>query len=319
MSQIFLLTGENRHMVREERMRWVSHFREKHGDENLSILEAKQVRFNDLLDEIASAPFIAEKRLVLVDTVPKLEKEEVSQLTEHIHPDVVLVFVDPKPDRRLSSVKQLLKLAEIKEFKPLRGMALHSWMAEVVKPYDAQLTRVATDLILSMVGEDQEMLLHELTKLATFASGREIVAEDVKALTLETSEQVWWRLTELIGSQNFMEAVTYCESLLHRGESPHALWNRLLWMMSSLVQIAAAYEDGKTSSAQIAKATDVKPGTIRTLLPLARSIDSQRLRASVSQFVTADKDLKTGGYRSTVDDTGELLALIDRGILSLAQ
>ena len=120
MSQIFLFTGENAYALREEVLRWTGGFREKHGEENLLRLTARHLTVGALLDEVAVAPFIAEKRLVLIEGIPTLSKEEVEQLANMVHPQVIITFVDPKPDRRLAATKKLFDLATVKAFPPLR-------------------------------------------------------------------------------------------------------------------------------------------------------------------------------------------------------
>ena len=96
---------------------------QKHGSENMLTLLSKEATLSALLDAVQTMPFIAEKRLVVVEGIPKLEKEECKELTASVHPQTVLLFADPKPDKRLSSVKELLATSDVKTFEPLSPAA----------------------------------------------------------------------------------------------------------------------------------------------------------------------------------------------------
>ena len=317
MDQIFLFIGENRYALREEVQRWRATFREKYGAENLASVSARNLTVRALLDEVAVAPFIAEKRLVVVDGIPSLSKEEIGVFTKEIHPQVVLLFIEPKPDKRLSATKELIKIADVKEFKPLVAPALKKWMMEFLKEQGSSMSSDAQKLLLDTVGEDQEMLAEELKKLALLATGREIESADITQSVISSGEQVVWRLLDLLGEGKKDEALAFAKGQLDRGESPYALWNRLLWMINNLVAVSAALAEGQTSPPAIAKSTGVNFMSVRSLLPLARTLDTDRLCRIVSDAVEADMALKTGVYRVTAEAPQELNALIDRMILSV--
>jgi len=318
VQNLCVLTGRNAYAVREEKERWIRTFRGKYGDENLSRVDGGATTVRALQDEVSAAPFIAAKRLVIVEGFPDMTKEDVTLLTRALHPDAVLLIVDAHPDRRLAAVKELLNRATVKEFHPIAGRELVRWMDRRLAEAGGSIDAPARALLLERVGEDQELLAGELAKLVLFASGRVIGVSDVDVLVSERSEQAWWHLTELIAAGRTREALTYCRGMMERGESPHALWNTLLWIVASLAETAAAVADGKTSVERIAAGTGMKPGTVRTLLPLARTMDPAKVRALVGRFVRADRELKTGGYRATGSETQEIAALVDEGILAFS-
>lgn len=318
MSQIFLFTGENSFTLREEVRRWIGSFRDKHGEENLMRITARNLTARALFDEVAVAPFIAENRLVIVEGIPSLSKEEVLLLANEMHPQVVILFIEPKPDKRLSATKELLKLADVKEFNSVAGAGLKAWMKEFLKQRQAQIEPDACDALLEMVGTDQGMLAEELKKLALFAHDRPIRSADAFHMVIPTGEQVVWHLMDLLGAGKKEEALCYARDLLDRGESPHGLWSRLLWMVNNLVLVSAALADGQTNPQSIAKNTGVNFMSVRSLLPLARQLDPKRLQEFVDDVAESDVGLKTGAYRATGEAPQELTALIDRLILHIA-
>jgi len=158
VGQIYLFTGQNAFALREERKAWRDRFAEKHGLHNLLEVDSSLVTWRTLLDEVGTAPFAAEKRLVMVMGIPRLEKEQVEMLPLEIHSSCILAFWEPKLDKRLGGTKALLALATVKECTPLTGNALRKWMEGYALAQGSVLQSAAADLLLSNVGEVQDTL-----------------------------------------------------------------------------------------------------------------------------------------------------------------
>ncbi len=316
MPQIYLFTGENAFQLSQEKTRWVGAFAEKHGEENLQRLDARSIEFRSLMDEISSAPFLAEKRLIVLEGMPKFEKEQVEILVQEIHPQVLLLIVDPKPDKRFASTKALLQHAEVKTFAPLPQPQLLTWMQQFAKEQGVTFANRAALTLLESVGEDQELLSQEIRKLALFAPKGIIEESHIEELVVSSVEQAGWHLMDLLATNQIEGALQFARKILDRGESPHALWNMMLWIMSSFTSIYAAVEQGQTNPGSIATSTGVAFPTVRALIPLARSMKRDQLKVLVAQFAQADIDAKTGGIRSTAEAPQEFLALIDQCLLA---
>jgi len=317
MSQIFLFTGENHYALSEEKHRWIENFTSKHGSENLERREAKEVTYRTLLDDTAYAPFIAESRLVIVQGIPQLEKGQIGELKKQIHPQVVLLFIEPKPDKRVTAVKELLSIAEVKHFAPLTRVELLHWVESHVRELDSSLTEEGKRSLLDAVGEDQGLLAQELTKIVLFSDGQPITSRDVEDIVVCSSEQVAWKLMEFIGNGRLDEAVMFTHRLFEKGESPYVLWNQLLWMISSLVQICSAVQEGKNSIGEIVKSTGVNFGAVKSMLPIVRKMNMDQIRSIAGRFAQADIDLKSGNIRATAEAPQELMVLIDRSLMSI--
>jgi DNA polymerase-3 subunit delta len=322
MSQVHLLIGPNAFEINEERLRWVREFRQRHGPENLTALDGRKVTFRDLMDEVTVAPFIAEKRLVVVEKVPKGKKGDIAALLSTMHPNVIVLFtLETEPGRKEKLTilqKELKEAATVKQFPLKLGSQLHEWMDTVLSSHNASVSPEARVLLLNMIGEDQQLLFQELPKIALYAHGRQIVPEDVKMMVACSAEREVWKLMDFLGEGKVEEALQYVRTLLDRGFSPQALWSTFLWMVSLLVQVVAYVEDGETNPWNIARDLHTNGAGIKAILPSARKMDMAFLSHIVDQALEADRGLKTGQYRATGDEPEEILALIDRSILSFA-
>lgn len=315
VSSLFLFTGENAHALREERRRWTAEFGQKHGSENLLTVDGASVPFQTLLDDVSVAPFIAAKRLVVVQGIPRTTKEDIERLAECIHPACVVLFCDGSPDRRLSGVKALLATATVKEFPRLRGKVLEQWMDREAQALGARFETGSRERLLQTAGEDQDTLAEEIRKLALGARSGAITRDLVMELAVPSGEQEVWQLTSLLSRFDSPGALRYAKTLHTQGNDAFSLWGILLWMLLSLVAVSCAAREGQRQPAKIASLTGVPFPTVRTLLPLAERANPERLRALLDWAVETDIALKTGGYRATGEAPQELLALVDECIL----
>jgi DNA polymerase-3 subunit delta len=232
-----------------------------------------------------------------------------------VHPQVVVLFVAEKPDRRLSSTKELLELATVRSFPPLTGVALTRWVQEAFRSAGVSVEAAIPALLLKQVGEDQRRLAQEITKLALFAAGRTVTPRDIDMLVFPSAEQTVWRLLDLLGEGRAEEAVLYCRQLLKSGESAQGVWNIFLWIVSSWVAVTSAVREGVTTLQGIMQATGVKFGAARALLPLARSCRREQLNDLILRVTDAEVSLKSGAWKAGSDSEEELCALLDRCLL----
>lgn len=316
---IICFLGENFFALREEQQRWKERFWEKYDDHNFLVLEGAELTVRTLLDEVGIAPFLVERRLVFVHGIPRFSREEMETILAHSHPDVILVFVDPAPDRRLGGVKMLLQHATIHQFPPLRGKKLMEWMRRASATAGVTIEEDALRALVEYVGEDQEVLYHELQKLCLYVGSGTIGRHHVDTLTVATStEGMIWQLSELISGRNPRKALVYIQELLERGEDPFRLWNTLLWMLRHFLQVSMLQAEGMREQ-DIVRRIALRPQMAQTCLVVARSTNILRLREVLRHALNADRSIKTGEYRASGAEPGELLALVDQLVLRIAE
>jgi DNA polymerase III delta subunit len=256
-------------------------------------------------------PFLAERRLVIVSGLPKATKEEIQILPPQIHPQVILLFVEPKIDKRLAGNKEILALADIKEFPLLKGALLSRWLAQESQQRGAVFAPAASTLLLEFVGDDQGMLMQEIEKLSLASKGVRIESALVEEMVVPTDEGIVWKLTDLLCSGYRTDAHRYARRILDRGGDAYGLWAILLAMLRNLVLIKAALESGDRNGAAIAQKTGIHPFAVRSLQQYAQNISLADLQSCLRWAAQADIDLKTGALKATEEAPQEILALVD--------
>lgn len=311
--QIFLFTGQNRFSMEQERHRWEEEFTAKHGPENLLRRSGAKLSLREVLDDVSVAPFLAEKRLVIIDGLPKFKKAEIDTLVAQLHPSTILLLIEAESSKAKVAPKEFSAVATIKDFPALRGQKLLQWVQIRAKEHDATFTSEALQRLISLVQGDLHFLDQEIKKLSLYAEGKQITLKDVDDMVLPL-EGVLWAVTDALVSGGKTRAVQEAARLQRSGIDANALWNALLTFLRQLTVISAALEsDG--GRGDLAAQTGIHPFAIRTMLPYAKKLSTRSLRPVVERTVSFDQDLKTGALRGSDDTASELPAVLDTVLL----
>lgn len=313
-SEFHFFTGENGYALQVDLQRWKEAFAKKHGSENFLQIEGSQTSLSPLLDAVSVMPFIAEKRLIVIQGLPKIDRDECKALAESIHPQTVVVVVEGTPDKRFGITKEILALATVHEYNPLAPRELLRWAQDLLAARQSSIAPDAFLSLVSFVGSDQWVLESELKKLSDYAQG-EILPAHIEALAVPAGEQVIWRLTDLIGGRKADEALLFLRSRMERGEDPYGLWVILLNMVKNLMLVWAGLDAGLRDERSIASAFGMHFLSVRGLMPLARSLTRESIDALVTFVSASDLGLKTGVYHYTSERQSEVVALTERTIL----
>lgn len=316
VENVHLFTGENTFELLREKARWITEFGRKFGEENVSRVDASTTTIRGLLDEVSVLPFLSDKRLVVIDGIPKCAKEDVELLGKCVHPAALILFVDPKPDKRSGGVKELLKQAKVKIFEAAKGPVLQTWMRSYAKEQGIALDSSAIQTLLEFTGDDQSMLARELEKLASYRPNQEISRDDIESLCVPTEEGVVWKISDLLATGGKQQALLYAHRLIGRGGDAYGLWAILASMLKNLVAVHAASDAGIGSQADIAEQTGIHPFAVRSLVQYSRRLDANKTSRFVRWVADSDRALKTGGLRATDEAPQEIEALVDAFILS---
>lgn len=316
-SRVFVLSGENGFLLRNEKLHWIREFTYKFGADAVVRISAEALSIRDLMDEVTTLPFLAEKRLVVVEGIPRCDKEEIRVLCAGVHPNVFLLFVEGKPDKRFTGTKELLAMADVKNYAPLKGKSFERWMQVTADTLSSSLSPQATKLLLEYVGEQQELMQRELEKLSLYAHGRRIEEKDVEMLAVPSYEGVLWKLTDFLVAGRKAEATRYAMRMLDRGADAYGLWSMLLSIIRSVVLLRAAQDSRISSLKDIAEATGLHPFAVRSQGSYAKRIPLHDIQRLVAWSSDADIQLKTGSLRSSDEAPQELHALIDALLLEV--
>lgn len=201
----------------------------------LSPFDGPTAELADVLDELRTLPFLAERRLVVVrDADAFITKHRAAlehYLTEPSDWGVLLLVCRSFPaNTRLA--KLAARVGEVVRCEPLKGGAVQQWVAQRIRnAHGKGMEPAAIDSLINLVGEELERLDAELEKLALYVLDRPVVTvKDVEAVVGADRRQTIWAILDAIGTANVGHALELWERLLMTDrDAPYRAIGGLAW------------------------------------------------------------------------------------------
>lgn len=284
---------------------------------NTTALDGQQVTLDQLRTVCETVPFLAEKRLVIIQGLlgrfepqgkPRRRKK-IAPLTEkeneyksfaaylaNLPDSTALVLIDGRIKSNNPLLKQLSAKAEVRSFPILREDKLRQWVKREVAEHGASISPQAVDLLAKLVGGNLWIMTNEISKLALFTSGRCIEVEDIKALVSSAQEANVFAMVDAILDFKAGVAEQLLEQLLQRGASPAYL---LVMLSRQVRMIVLAKELRRQRQPEVEMQSRLgltSEFALRKTLEQAQRYPVERLKEVYHKLLQADLSIKTGKY-----------------------
>ncbi len=300
---------------------------------NTARLDGRAVTLVELQDACDTMPFLAHRRLVVVEgflerltaasrgkagrPLPEEDGEALAEppgsvgagrspigallaYLDRVPETAELVFVEDKVVVGGAVLQRLLELQQagrariIACAKPKRG-DLPAWIRARAGLRKVRLDAGAVADLAEFVGDDLRQLDQELIKLADYAAdGRTVTSADVRRLVPATRAASVFELVDALGSGNTAAAARLMQhSLDADGEPPLRLLSMIGRQYRLLIQAKALQAEG-TRPSDIARALNVQDWMASKLLAQASRHSFARLQRAMECVLAADEAIKTG-------------------------
>lgn len=267
---------------------------------NIARLEGRRLKLDALVIACEAAPFLADRRLVIVADALKhskagKEREELRAFLERFPAGCDLAFVESEDvDRRSIIYTQLKKSGEVREFTPPEGPELQRWLSERARRLGARLEPAAARRLVELVGNDTRTLLSELTKLATHAGkGGSIGPQAVDLLVQDAQEQNLFAFIDDLSARRLGPALRGARALLQDGQAA----TYVLFMLARQVRILMGVQElagRRMRPDEIAAELGQKPFVVRKAVDQARAFGPGELGHIHDRLLELDLATKTG-------------------------
>ncbi|MBN2307008.1 DNA polymerase III subunit delta, partial [Candidatus Peregrinibacteria bacterium] len=313
---------------------WKDAFVKKHGDINLAVLDAEEMPLNEIMAAVNAVPFLGEKRLIFIHGLPdkpsvkktdeptkKDEKrdEELRKLEadlDEVPESSVVVFVQSNPDKRKSFYKKLSTKAEVKEFEPLGGQALTTWIQTRVREKGARIDQSSAEYLVTLTGQDLWRLAQEIDKMTAHSPGESISKPIIDKLVVPTLEANVFHLTDALGIKDHRRAIQHLHRSLAAGENLRQVFYMIVRQFRLLLQ-SSGYKSVNPNANPTAFAAALKlhPFVARNTMAQLKNFSERELKGAYERLLEIDLDLKTSRIRVTTDNQDELALAIERFIV----
>lgn len=283
---ITLLVGENSFEVNQALQALTRAF-----DGVAERVDGSELALRSVPDLLMGSTLFADKRMVIIKQLSdnKSVWPDLGDWLTRLSDDVHLVLVEPKPDKRTKTYKDLQKIATVAEYKPWteRDTAkAEQWVAGEAKVLNCEIDNAAIRLLVHRVGPDQWLLHQALQKLAVLdAITTDIIIEVIDA---NPTENVF-DLFELALRGNAVR-IKQMIGTLELSEDPYRLFGLLSGQAFQLAALAVA---GDKPNAEIAKDLGVHPYGLSKLQSSAHKLGRAGAKRIIDAFAEADKAMKT--------------------------
>lgn len=254
--------------------------------------DGEELQLSQLPDLLMGGTLFASERLVIIRDLSSNKQlwDVLSEWLERATSDVHVVLLEPKPDRRTKTYKELKKYATVKEFTVWgdRDVGLaEKWVVGEAKAQNLELDRKAAQVLVERVGLDQWQLYHALEKLAALGKATPQIIEAV--IEAAPTENVF----NLLDAALRGDAARVSEMIetLRRTQDPYMTFGLLAGQVFQLAALAAS----SAPSADVAKDIGAHPYALGKLAPHATSLGRNGTKKLVAIFADTDTAMKSTG------------------------
>ncbi len=317
---LYILYGEDDY----SRQRALDEIKSTIGDKtalatNTTVLDAPQATIDHLRSVADVMPFLAEKRLVIIQGL--LERFEAraksgrrkktasvsNRQSDHqsladylvaIPDSTVAVLVDGKISNKNPLLGALSAKAKVKSFPLLDKDRLNQWINKRVGDSGGSISQSAIGLLTSYVGSNLWVMASEIDKLVLFTGGRQIEADDVRQVVSYVQEGSVFNLVDAILEFRGGMAEKLAEQLLQKGASPAYLLVMLTRQLRLVVRVKELKNQRRPEAEIMGRLEMTSPFILRRTLEQASRYSLARLKEVYHRLLETDLAIKTGKYNA---------------------
>jgi DNA polymerase-3 subunit delta len=263
----------------------------------VQVFRGDETGWTRIVDAARTGSLFVAKRAVVVRGADqaKGEGEDLLAFIGDPPPDVTLVLVAAKPDKRKTLWKKITESVTVVEAEPLKGRVLRSFVVDEIRRRGLRLGEDGLNELIERVGQDLRRTMGELDKLEAFAGDSKAVsADDVAKVLGRGMAKPLYKLADAMMNRQAAEALDLIEELLEDGEP--AL--RMLATMHRAIRqtrAARALLAARTPTSEYASRLGIPPFKTGEMIDAAKRWSDVELKKAVQALARADLRIKTGG------------------------
>jgi DNA polymerase-3 subunit delta len=273
--------------------------------------DGSKATISDVLDELRTLPFLAQKRVVVIKNADKFISDNRQVLEDYFDspsPTGVLVLTveswraDTKLAKKLANVGSLLTVKSPTQAElPMRVIRYAQ------DAYRKKIDRHAADLIVELTGNNLAGLYSQVDKLALFAEGKnEITISDVEQLIGRNRLFNAFEVIDSCLAGNVDKAVSRLRDMLDKDkDAEYTVIGAFAFHFRRLFNARVLFDKG-TSAQQVARQLGLWHN-VDGFLAQAKRLSLEKVGGFLEELAELDYAVKTG--RSKVDEAMENLVL----------
>lgn len=281
---------------------------------NTTILDGKQATAEQLKAVSDTVPFLAEKRLVIIEGILERyeppnkngkrkttrqagQTEEIQAIIEvvkNLPPFTELVVIGGRTKTGNPLLQELANASRVKSFPLLKSTQLSQWIERRVTAAGGGISPQAVSVLVRFVGSDLWTMASEVDKLIQYTSGRRIEEADVKAVVTYTQEANVFAMVDAILEFRVTAAQDLLQQQFRQGAAPVQLLTMIARQLRIIFQVKEMRERKKSRGEIQTKLGLTSDFLLNKAWEQANRYTLDRLREVFHRLLEADLSIKTG-------------------------
>lgn len=270
----------------------------------------KDVDIKEIIDTAMTFPFMADRRLVVVEnsglfnTAHDFDKE-----LDKVPDTSVIAFVEKEVDKRKKLYKYIAKNGVITECNAPDENYLRKFTALEFAKYGKKVREKDVDFLLSYIDNSLFSVRNEIAKISAYADGRDyIVRDDILAVASENVTTDIFKMVDAIADGKAGETFTYYKEALRLLSDPDEVMAKLNWHINALLVIKAGKRFGRMDKNMAQKAAKVSPYFYKNYERQADQFSYEELNNMAAACLDTIREVRS----SMIDKDNALLLLVTR-------
>ena len=272
--------------------------------DDIAIRSGALPNVGEVLQAVQAAPFLAEKRLVIIrGLVDALKKTDAKAWVEgflRTPESTVLLFSDDLSAAEFEKKELAKALAEVPDMHKyplakLEGQELVSWAKERILKLGLVITTSLLQEIFQRTKDDAWRIDGELEKIAAYANGEAVTHEMIDLLVRADVEADIFAFMDALSSNSSKQALDKLQNERESGSDSFQLYGMLLRQLRLLLQARAVLEVKKDATKQdLATALKLHPFVAQKILAEVKGWSRHDLEETHALALKLDKAMKSG-------------------------
>jgi len=281
---------------------------------NVTVLDCEKEEPGLIMEQILSMPFLAEKRMVVLENLLSATKkgdlqEQILKRVEekNLPEDNVYVFwegahstdaqgkLKPKTKVAKEFYERLEKEKYAQEFPALVGTKLSAWIDTEIKEKNGKISSHALQLLVQNTKGDIWLIHSLIEQLLAYKGGEEIQTEDVNLFLEASADDNIFNLVDAIVAGQSKQVYKMIREQYRIGKDPHYVFSMILRQFRILLEMRDLFDrEDNIGSNVMASKLELHPFVVKKSLPFIKKYNLQTLKNIYESLLDFDKKIKTG-------------------------
>ncbi len=293
----YLLYGTKDYLINET----ISKIIEKYeiSEINISRYESLNDSLRKIVEDCQTIPFFGDNKLVIINNCTyfnrvKNNEDDIKLLLDYLtnYSKTTILIIIARSESIDNTKKLTRKIKEVGKIIECNNKSVGTTIKQMFKDY--KISSDATDLLISRVGDDIDILAMEIEKLKAYKyDEKQITKEDIINVgTLNVDTDIF-KFIDNIVKKNKKEALQTYYELLKSNEEPIKIIALLASKFRLMYQVYTLNRKGLNNN-EISNILNVHVYPVKLAIEMSKRYSSNLLLIFLKRLADLDQDIKTG-------------------------